>query len=184
MKLEHSLFALVVGMCLVMTMLFVIKPAANAKGTAHPKISSMSQGGDGQARHGGWALVAGWILGVMQISFFVGTALFAIQRQGRGQGLVLLAGAAHLLIFAMLIASYVGYLRVPEAPLVWSFPRPTTWMLFGLWTIPVVFTVLYVVNFSSWVFSADDEIRFQKILVDRDKVAQAVAGKAPTDSAR
>ena len=52
---------------------------------------------------------------------------------------------------------------VAGAPFVLGFPLPTTLLLFGMWPMAVVFSILYVVKFRSWVYSPQDQEVFENL---------------------
>ena len=57
-------------------------------------------------------------------------------------------------------------------PLIGSFPLPTAIMLYGLWAMPLVFVVLYVVKFDRWIVTEEDMTRFREIVESRRRTDQ------------
>lgn len=62
---------------------------------------------------------------------------------------VLGGGILYVAMFVIMMLSFRDYAR--EGPsLLGPFSAPTTWMVFGLWAVPLVFVVMYCVRFNTW----------------------------------
>lgn len=151
-------FLLIALMGIVFTIL--LQPAPDSiSGNLHPIFPSMSQGGDA-SRHDGF-LALGWLFGALQIILFVVCIWVSICGEKTHRWVVIVCGGAYLLIFTMLMISYRQ--GVIEAPFILGFPLPTTLLVFGMWPMAVVFSILYVVKFRSWVYSPQDQEVFENL---------------------
>lgn len=176
-RLPLLLFVILLGMCAVVGWLALQEPAVNQAGIAHPDHPAMALGADGGARHHG-LLGVGFTFAALIVACFVGLLFFALQRRGEptpGRGAILLAAALYLGVFVALFATYARYLERPGA-LVLGFPPPTAWMLYGVFGIPLLFILIYVVRFNEWVFGAAEETEYEKLL---ERVRRARTGTSP-----
>lgn len=149
---------------------FSVPEKGDVGGTTHARISTMDQGGDGKLRHEG-LLVSGWFLGAATIAIFVGMVMFgcrrtsSFSRTGNSTVLVLLLGGALLEItFAMMCIAYWKSFATVEPEFIGPFPAGLSWMLFGIWTVPAFFIVVYVAYFRRWIYPPEAETRFQELL--------------------
>lgn len=164
--------------------LWTVPRPENANGVAHDEFSSMRSGGEGLSRLEP-VLGRGWLVGALEISLFV--ALMALGLR-RGRGLpkgawqLLVGLALCVVVFSLVVRTYLSYAESPlEGPLVLGFPVPTTWMLYGLWTVPAVFLLLYIARFDRWIFSAEDEREFKKLVERSQKAHETPASHGATE---
>ena len=169
-RLSVLLFVILLALLALVGSLWFAEETANQRGMVHAQYPTMLAGADGDVRHG-HMLGRIWVFMVLQACLFSGLILLGLRRRGAFPGLKLLSLGilAYLGVITMLVLSYgasidAGALR----PLVLSFPAPTAWMLYGVWTVPAVFIVLYVARFDQWVFSAADQKEFNE-LVNRSR---------------
>ena len=138
-------------------------------GYTHERFPTMKQGGPGAERHA-VTLWIGWAFVTLCVLFFAGCLSMGMTRRGTlGPtkaplvfGTVVLIG-----IFTALVFSYYRYMHEDTHTLFLSFPRPTAWMLLGVWPFPVFFMVLYYRVFDRWYFTAEDEKRLEEITAGR-----------------
>ena len=174
MKLEHVIFALLIALCALFGLLLLVEEAPNSRGVPHAQMSTLLQGGDGLDRHGD-LLFIGWLFGALVIALFFSLMLLGLRRSGREVSGKLTLGVsltAYLAVFTALFLSYRSYARdaaagdaVPE--LVGSFPLPSAWMLYGVWVVPVIFIVLFIVRFDRWILSSSDLDEFHSLVANR-----------------
>ena len=174
MTREISLFAILLALCgLLAALFFVVTPPEQSVGGPHPEFGTMQIGGD-LHRHDA-TLIYGFLFGILQILFFAGLLVLAIGRRlrtadGRPNGWLALAlgFAAYLGVFTLMVRSYAAFVRAgAESDLFLWFPPPSAWMLYGIWTVPAVFIVLFVVRFDSWILTPEDRQRFEELLAAR-----------------
>ncbi|MCA9134745.1 MAG: hypothetical protein KDA45_16370 [Planctomycetales bacterium] len=170
----YTLAVLLVLLWVAVATVLLTPGSANGHGFEHPKIPTMDQGGDGALRHGP-LLLGGWVLGSVMIATFVSLlACGTVHRRSQNKGLMaafLVGGLLYESIFGMLCYSYQASLSEPQAAFVGLFPAPLSWLLFGVWTAPGFFIVLYVVFFYRWIWPPDHAKRF----------AELIANAAPTN---
>ena len=152
-------FLLIALMGIVFTIL--LQPAPDSiSGNLHPIFPSMSQGGDASRHDGIWAL--GWLFGALQIILFVVCIWVSLCGEKTHRWVVILCGVGLFINFHH-AHDHLSPGRCREAPFVLGFPLPTTLLLFGMWPMAVVFSILYVVKFRSWVYSPQDQEVFENL---------------------
>lgn len=157
MKISAILFAILIGMCLLLGYVLMTEEPGEAHGIPHPDYASMERGGDGRERLAPifWA---GWLLGVLQIFFYVAllafgarkTKSFPLETRALVAGALVYAG-----VFTWMVISYSGFAADPGEVLLLSFPPPTALMLYGVGFTPLLFIGLYLWRFEPWII--DDE---------------------------
>ena len=166
-RLPIVLFVILLAMCGVVGWLAFQEPAANQAGIAHPDHPAMALGADGVARHQG-LLGVGFLFAFLIVAFFIGLLFFGLQRRGeavRGWAPILAVAVLFVGVFVALFVTYARYMESPDPQrLFLGFPPPTAWMLYGVWGVPLLFIVLYVIRFNEWVFGASEETAYQDLL--------------------
>lgn len=138
-------------------------------GVAHPKFETMLAGGPGAERHSN-ILWVGWAFAVLQTLLFVSLLVFGMRKKGEhGPAIVplLVGGAVFAGIFTMLFLSYRGYMNDGDPSLFFPLPKPTAWMIYGIWFFPISFVFIYRRYFDSWYLTDDDMERFNAIVAER-----------------
>ncbi len=166
MRIPVAIFAILVALCAATLVLWTIDEPPDSRGTDHPVHETMRQGGGGE-RHDS-VLALGLLFGLLSILLFVALMALGLRRRGRlptGSRRALWSGLAlYALVFALLVLSYRGYAEPgADRDLVGSFPRPTAWMLYVLWPVPLLFTLLYAWNFDRWVISENEVAEFERL---------------------
>ena len=108
------------------------------------------------------------MLGSVMIATFVSLlACGTVRRRSKDKGLAaafLVGGLLYESVFGMLCYSYQASLAEPRADFIGLFPDPLSWLLFGMWTVPGFFIVLYVVFFHRWIWPPDHSKRFADLI--------------------
>ena len=171
MKLAWIMFILLLGMCVALAAAFIIGEIPNGHGFNHSRIPNMQQGGSGIERHGNIIWI-GLAFGLLQVAFFVACIALGAQRKGE-LGAVkrpLLTGAlVYGAVFTGLVLTYRAYATEGEHMLFVIFPPPTAFMIYGLWTVPFFFLLLYMRNFNRWIYRPEDHEKFQKLIESRQQ---------------
>jgi hypothetical protein len=169
LHVTRLLLVILVLLCGVVGALFVREEQAHSRGIAHPEHGAMMLGADGESRHRS-LLPLGWAFAALQVAFFVGLIALALRR---GDGRVpawpalVLVGGVYLAMFALLFVAYGDFAAGEPVELVFGFPAPTAWMLFGVWSAPMLFLLLYVLRFDALVWTAESRARFERLLAQR-----------------
>ncbi|MEM9366697.1 MAG: hypothetical protein AAGD07_11940 [Planctomycetota bacterium] len=121
----------------------------------HPRVATMEVGGprsSEDAQH--WWLGLGF--GVVTILTLVTSLLFAAREGEQARSLrraVIAGGFVYIAVFVGMMMSYRRYMT-EEPTTLGPFAAPTTWMVLGLWTVPLLFVAIYCIHFRDW-FEAD-----------------------------
>jgi hypothetical protein len=176
MKLERLQLALIVGILLAIAIAIGLGEVPDGHGRTDPVFETLQLGGEGPARIAP-VLWLGWLIGALQIAFFMTCLELGLRRrvpEGEPKApwrrSLWLGGAAFEAVWAALVAVYWRYASSGSLEIWWGLPAPTAIMLYGVWLLPLVFCLFYVVHFDRWVMSEADLARFRKL------VAEAGAG--------
>tara|TARA_Y100000385_G_scaffold287591_2_gene352167 strand:- start:198 stop:716 length:519 start_codon:yes stop_codon:yes gene_type:complete len=145
------LLVLSISLLLLMIGASVTYESAWSKPEQHSRISSMEIGETQAVEDAGhWGF--GLAFGMVTLFALVASLMFAAQHSKYALQLklaVLGGGIVYVATFVWMMLSYRNYVR--EGPsLLGPFAAPTTWMVFGLWAVPMIFVVIYCVKFDTW----------------------------------
>jgi len=73
----------------------------------------------------------------------------------------------YCLAYIMMVVADLNYINEDTTNYFLGFPIPTAWMIYGMWFVPLLFSILFITNYNSWVISSDDLNAFEKIVQDR-----------------
>ena len=149
----------------------------NGHGFEHPRFQAMDQGGDGAERHDS-IFVAGWMFGSVLIALFVallawGTVVPPGQEDAPQPNQVkpdlrlaalILGGLLYEGVFAAVCLAYRDSLTAAKVTFLGPFPAGVSWILFGVWLIPGIFVVFYVVFFYRWILPPQSLQNFAAIV--------------------
>ena len=167
MRIHTFLFCLLVAMCLVVGTVLLIAEKADSHGVAHDKFpATMQQGGSGAERHE-HLRVLGWALATLQVVFMVTCLTLGVVKRRERRGPFLVVGSLFVLLFTLLMIADAAYARGESEQLVLSFPLPTALMLYGVYGIPVLFMLVYMVKFDSWILTPEDIERYRKLVKEK-----------------
>lgn len=148
---------------------FFVDEVPDGHGRAHPEIAKILIGGDGAARHEN-ILWYGMAFGLLQVAFFVACLAFGASRQdsiGRLTVPIGIGTAVYVVITACMFLSYRTYANEDSPALFLAFPKPTAWMMYGMWIFPVYFIFIYLFTFDKWFMTENDLKRFEEIVAEK-----------------
>ena len=152
---------LAIGLCLGAALLFT--DGTFNHGQIHTDHQDMNQGGDGDRHASGHILWLGEAWGGLQIILFVTLLSLGMRRRRNHILPFALVGLAYLGIFFFMCRAYrhsIAPAMAPDPALFLGLPVPAAWMIYGLGGIPLVFAILYCVNFDRWVLDPEDHRTF------------------------
>jgi len=169
MRIPVAIFAILVALCAVVLLLWTVDERPDSRGTDHTVHETMRQGGSSE-RHDA-VLPWGFLYGLLSIVLFVAVMALGLRRRGRlpaGSGRALWLGlGVFAVVFTLLVLSYRAYVEPgADRALFGSFPRPSAWMLYGVWPVPLLFALLYMWNFDRWVISEDEVADFERLAAE------------------
>lgn len=179
MRLIHVILLLLVAIGVLLVGLLFAGGPDNATGQAHATIAGMSSGGDGLARLGGM----GWMMFLLQIlALLLIYALIALGVAERNRTrtfwvLLGLGAALSIAIWCGLYLSYVRLLETGEMQLLFGYPLPTAFMLFGVFLGGSYLCVFYIWGFKRFIYTEADEAAYESLR------ARAAAPRKPDSAA-
>ena len=127
---------------------------AHVSSAVHPVfVSTMEVGGargEGDIIH--WN--EGLVFGTVVIVTLTATLLIGVDSSSSGikriRCWILAVGLVYVLTFVAMMFSWREYASQATHELWGPFPAPVTWMVFGIWLVPGLFTLIYVAGFHTW----------------------------------
>ena len=113
--------------------------------------------------------IIGLVFGLCTVSIFLlAVAIGAQKKQSKhqkGVNKTLILGAVlYLGVYLWMVLSWWEYTETNSFEYVLGLPKPTAIQMFGLLFIPAFLSFFYITKFDSWVYSDEDEAKFQEIL--------------------
>jgi len=170
-NLPKLIFAFLLVMGLIVVGIVVAPGADIAAHVAHPRIGAMFSGGDGAARHAS-TLALGWALGAIQLLIFAAFMALGVQKNGslRGFAPTLLGCTGFLLaLWTAIVVTYSSYAAGSQSVLALGMHSSTALVMLGFWPLSTILTVAFVIGFDRWVYTAEDEAAFERLLAERGK---------------
>lgn len=181
MKPIHAVFILLLIIAGITIYIFTAAQPIGATGVPHESINGLSMGGPPEAQ----VSAIGNAPFYFQIAVILlgGSLLFMGVAPHRRDGALIAFFAVGLAFavfaWAMVYTGYEAYLETGTSPIVFGFPLPTTWMLWGIWGSFVAFDLFYVFAFRRYFLPKEDEEAFYELLEDMKKDQEAGATNMP-----
>ncbi len=165
-RLFRYFFGFLVIFCGVTIYFLVGNPPSDINGTVHEDYPSMLKSGS----------TVMWLDGSKWLSLLYGLCvivcfLFALWVGGMRNGKlgpmlrwVLLGFLIYFLIYLSLTYTWWNSSGAPPTKYIGGFPPASAWMIYGMWLFPFVFMVLYICYFPNWIYTDEDDSRFNQIL--------------------
>ena len=159
---------------LVLLIVMISLPTTEEVGMQpHPEVSSMWHSKQRQAPSNqtfwlGTAFGLG-ILGITAFFTFIGSRRKAVGFRKKTERWWYLTFVLFVLVFIKMILVDRAYAGGEISGYFWGFPLPTAWMLFALSLVPIIITIVYIIRFDRWIFSPDDQKKFEQIVSERAK---------------
>jgi hypothetical protein len=168
MRMVHLILVLLlVVSALLAWIVFSVEPPMTT-GAAHPEFAGMRIGGDGSARLSTIGNLGYW----MQVAILALVILFiaaGVQKQRRTIGFwgpIIAVGLMYQWVWWKIWQGYLYFLQTGETSYTLGFTTPSAWMVFGVWTCGFFLMLIYVVGFRKFIFSKEDEAKYEQLLED------------------
>ncbi len=167
LKNRDPLFlGLLISCCLLLIYLLILAYANRDVSTlfqAHPDFPQMLKSTNGQAEMSSGLL---YFFGPLLLFVFFFVVMIGLSRPKRiDASRKFLTG--YFLVYMILISVCLATYQGGSTNMFAGFPISTSWMLFGLGFYPILFGFVFYMKFSSWVFSEEDQQRFDELLANR-----------------
>jgi len=133
----------------------------------------MLEAGDGIERLGSMRWF-GLAFGLLQVAFYVGCLALGLKRRsGPAVILLVLFGLLYAAMFLLLVTVDEQYARGDVRTIVLGLPLPTAIMMYGMGGIPVLFTLLYVIQFDRWIVTQQDLEKLEELVRRKQRESDA-----------
>jgi len=157
-------FLLLILLCITWLQVFPEGPMM----TTHPLYPSMLVGQYTLANAYWVGVLFGWSI----ISIFIGCLFLGLANSSKHKSKGRWLGIGYVLFcmaYGFMIVADLNYTSAGETNYFLGFPTPTAWMIYGMWFLPIFFSLLYILKFNSWVISPNDLKKFDVILQRRQQ---------------
>jgi len=166
LKPIHIIFILLLVIAGIIVFILASDPPLNAAGMAHDSVAGLKVGGNGAERLTTIGQ-APFYFQVCVILLAASLLFLGVPEHRRDKLLYSLFATATgyaLFVWYSLISSYESYHVTGVTEVVFGFPVPTNWFLWGVWSGFVMFDLLYVFAFRRYFLHPDDEKAFQELV--------------------
>ncbi len=167
----HWIFAICALMGLILLAIALIEPTPNAGGVPHPVFPGMVIGGDGEARMADIGTLA-FLFQSLLLLLIVCLSILGVNEERRSPKFMAFMVASYifmLFIWWQMYSSHQHFLATGETGYFLGFPTATAWQVYGTWLCAIPLIILYSVGFRQFVFSEEDEAKFQALLEETRK---------------
>ena len=172
MKLIHALLAVLVSLLLIILLAAVMPEVQDATGVPHPdhynhetnKGMSVSKANINQVPHTRWL---GYLFGLGVIGLFASFIFIGSRKKGRLTGIskwLTIGFGVYILAYTGMCVTHWNYTNTGEANFFIWMPTTTAWMIYGVWFVPLIITVAYVIGFERWIISPEEEADLHSFL--------------------
>lgn len=169
MRLTYSfLFGLFLFLALIIS-IWLLPVPDNAAGMVHPEFKTMLHSGDNILADSTTRIVS-FLFGlgvIMMLYFFIRYGAIRKKSTGKLVTWINVGFVVYLVVYALTFNSYLNYESTGHDDFFLGWPTPTAWMIYGMWSAPVILVLVYVLKFEDYILDKDDEAEFQKILKRR-----------------
>lgn len=152
-----------VGMCAVVALLFLIAEPPGGHGAPHDQFArTMYKGNIGIDRLADVRWL-GLAFAGMQAIFFVSCLLLGTRKRGRLLVVVVSGGLLYVAAFVALVLADSVYAGGGAREIVLGLPVPTAIMIYVVTAVPVIFSVMYVLQFDQWILKPEDLERINQL---------------------
>ncbi len=158
------------GLLAIIIALWILPDIPQATSQLHPEFETMLKSGNSVAEQSSVKWLA-YFFGLMILLVFVAT-IFIGARRKRSTGNLrywLMAGSiAYAITYHLSIMAYWRYADATETQYFGGLPIPTAWAIYGIWSVPIVMTLVYVFRFDEWILDKQDMATFESLVDQRE----------------
>ena len=170
-NLIYVIFAICLLMAGIVIAIIMAEPVAGSGGVAHPEISGMQVGGDGQARLVHIGNLA-YMFHTLILLLIVCLSILGVSERYRSKDFILyMSGTALLSLFClwMMWSGHQQFMETGTTGYFMGFPIATAWQMYGTWISAIPLIIIYSVGFRKYIFTEQDEKDFNELLDDQKK---------------
>lgn len=156
------------GLLVIIIALWILPDIPQATSQLHPEYGTLLKSGNPVTEQSSVKWLA-YFFGLLILLIFVSTVFIGAKRK-RSTGNLrhwLLAGSlAYAITYHFSIMAYWHYADATYTQYFGGLPTPTAWAIYGIWSVPIIMTLVYVFRFDEWILDKQDMETF-KVLVER-----------------
>ncbi len=171
MKTSQWILLCLLGLGIVILLMLLSDPPIASTGKVHEQFNTMAHSGSSVTASSQVKWLA-YFFGMGIILIFGFAVSMGAKKYGRFGDIkkwLFIGVIAYLLVFTLLTFSYWNYTEDYQLNIFGGLPAPTALMLYGLGTIPIVLTIVYVTKFRNWILTEEEEKRFKEIVKRRNE---------------
>ena len=170
MRLFHLLFVVLLFLLAIIVLAGVLPTVPGATGAPHPEFPGMfiSPADIDQEDHTRWL---GYLFGLGIIALFGIMLLVGNRKKGKFTSIrpwLIIGLIIYTLVYTGMTVSHWSYSLNEGGPFILSMPAPTTWMIVGVWFVPFIITIAYILKFEDAVISDQEIEEFERFIEERE----------------
>jgi len=169
MRLSQIFLVCLICFLILILSLWYFPIPENAAGSVHPTYDTMLHSGD-NVLASTTTRVLSFLFGLGVITMFYFFILFGADRKkstGKLRSWINFGFVIYLIVYTLSFFSYLNYETTGHNNFFFGWPTPTAWMIYGMWSAPLILVFIYVIKFKDWILDEEDEAKFQSILAGR-----------------
>lgn len=166
MKIIHIMLAALIGLLVIIMLAAIMPEVQGATGGLHPTHKGMfiSPANVDQQTHTRWL---GYLWGAGIIALFGALLFMGNRKKGKitiiGKWIAIGIGT-YFIAYSMMVFSNWSYGTDMSTDFFGFLPKPTAWMIYVMWFVPVIITASYVLLFEKAIISPEEEAEFHEFL--------------------
>lgn len=163
--------AILISFIFVIIGLWVTPVLEFPTGQLHPIFSTMLKSGssvaDGDTTKWLAYLFGLGIIGIFGAMIYVSTDIKNKTSRKKFRKLYAFCFFMYVLVYSLMVFSYWNYRAEGAGDFIMGFPKPTAWMMYGMWATPLILTLTYIFKFDEFVLTPEELEKFHKIVAAR-----------------
>ncbi len=170
MSAFKALLAILIALLIIILGLAISPQVPLATGIPHPEFGTnilVSPNNIDQQSHTRWL---GYLYGLGIIGVFWTFITIGTRKKGKRTVIfrwVAVCFVIYILVYTMMTRSHWAYTNHNGSDFVMSMPEPTAWMIYGMWFVPIIITLAFVVFFEKAVISDEEIEEFERYIKSR-----------------
>jgi len=166
MKTIHIIYAWIILFLGIIAFLTMTPPPANVTGQDHEVYKTILKGGDSMTSDSTTNTLAD-LCGLCATGLLCLFLVLGAIRKRRLDGIrpwLIIASIVYLSIYTLTYWSDSHYAATGHDRFFLGWPVPTAWMIYAMWSAPVLFVLIYIFKFRDWILTEEDEARFEELV--------------------
>ena len=109
----------------------------------------------------------GYLFGLGVICLFGSMLLIGNRKNSRATSMkpwLIVGIILYLTAYTFMVMSHWSYTHSSDVQFILTMPKPTAWMIYVVWFIPLVITIGYIIRFEDAIISEEEELDFYNFL--------------------